>query len=83
MRMENSLTGKCLTSLHGSDDGKSRVVEEPCSPGNPNQEWIPKRLGNTFELIGYFELCLGVNGQSRAEGAKILEQDCTGASNQL
>jgi Ricin-type beta-trefoil lectin domain len=83
MRMEKSLTGKCLTSLHGSDDGKSRVVEEPCSPGNPNQEWIPKRLGNTFELIGYFELCLGVNGQSRAEGAKILEQDCTGASNQL
>ena len=67
----------------GSANGERGTVEEPCSPGNPNQEWSFKRSGNTFELISYFGQCLGVHGQSRADGAKVLEQACTGASNQL
>jgi len=82
-RIENSLTGRCLTSLDAPDYDDGRVVEAPCDPGNSNQKWHPERFGNTFQLIGYFGRCLGLKDQSRADGAKILEQACTGASNQL
>jgi microsomal dipeptidase-like Zn-dependent dipeptidase len=82
-RIQNSLTGWCLTSSHPTGGLEGKVIETPCSPGNPNQEWHPERWGNTFRLIGYFGRCLGVKDQSRADGAEIREQSCTGASNQL
>jgi hypothetical protein len=82
-RIENSLTGRCLTSLRDPSDRETRVVEAPCGSGNANQDWHPERWGNAFRLIGSSGRCLEIKDQSRADGAKIRESACTGASNQL
>ena len=82
-RIENSLTGQCLTALPATVVYYARISEEPCREGSSEQEWQPKRLGNTFQLIGPTEQCLEVKDQSRADGVAIREATCTGASNQL
>jgi microsomal dipeptidase-like Zn-dependent dipeptidase len=79
VRIENSLTGQCLSS----SGAQGRVVEVGCDPADHNQEWEPCRSGNTFELIGSAETCVAVKDQSRADGAEIVEDPCTGAANQL
>jgi Ricin-type beta-trefoil lectin domain len=55
----------------------------PCGTDGRKQQWLPKRQGNTFELIDTDGLCLEVKDQSRANDAKVVLNPCTGASNQL
>jgi microsomal dipeptidase-like Zn-dependent dipeptidase len=76
----NSLTGYCLSSPNHAGRPAAATA---CSPGNQNQQWLSERRGNTFLLIDNSGLCLEVKQQSRADGAKVDLNICTGASNQL
>lgn len=75
----DNLTRNCLSS----NGAGQPVIVKPCITDHHNQVWLPERRGNMFLLIDNDGLCLEVKDQSRADGAQVELNTCTGASNQL
>jgi serine protease len=74
--------GQCLTDPTDAQPGGAGTLQviEPCNPGAANQQWLHNSK-NEYVLEQNF-LCLTDQGGSTLNGAPVVIEKCTGATNQ-
>ncbi|GLW07139.1 hypothetical protein Misp01_22690 [Microtetraspora sp. NBRC 13810] len=86
-QFRNALSGKCLDVPGGTPTAGAQLVQWSCHPaGHAHQvhqrfEAVP--AGDTYKITSAANgLCLDVDGVSQADGARVIQWNCTNSDNQ-